>query len=207
MDISADKISQQANTTQKYEVLIELADCLVSTGKIDEAQKYYEKAAVISPDEAEPYIGLGVVALNRNQIDDAENAFKVAKRLNPACAKAYCGLAMTAQQKNNPEAAFDFYLKSLELDSDNLTALLGLFQMACKMGSFSKVIYYLEIYLKTHPDDTSVMFSLAALYMKQGQIDHCRKIIGRLLTAEPANKDALGLLAELERNAINGNGS
>lgn len=199
MDISTNKIDQQANTTQRYEVLIELADCLVATGKIDEAQKHYEQAAVILPDEAEPYIGLGVVAFSRNQLDDAENAFKVAKRLKPNNAKAYCGLAMTAQQKNNLEAAFDFYLKSLEIDGDNLTALLGLFQMACRTGSFSKVIHYLEIYLKMHPDDTAVMFSLAALYMKQEQVAQCRELINRILSFEPENKDALALLQELER--------
>ena len=107
---------------------------------------------------------------------------------------------MTAQQKNNPDAAFDYYLKSLELDGDNLTALLGMFQMSCKMGSFSKVIYYLEIYLKSHPNYTSVMFSLAALYMKQGQTSDCRKLLDRILAAEPDNKDALALRQELERN-------
>ncbi|MFA6175731.1 MAG: tetratricopeptide repeat protein [Phycisphaerae bacterium] len=200
MGIDIDKLNQQANTTQRYEAMIELADCLIATGKVDEAQKYYEQAAVVAPDEAAPYIGLGVSAFTRGQFDDAENAFKVAKRLAPDNAKAYCGLAMTAQQKNNPDAAFDFYLKSLELDGDNLTALLGMFQMSCKTGSFSKVIYYLEIYLKSHPKDTSVMFSLAALYIRQGQMDNCRKLLDKILFIEPGNKDAAALKQEIEKN-------
>jgi tetratricopeptide (TPR) repeat protein len=200
MGIDTDKINQQANTTQRYETLIELADCLIATGKVDEAQKYYEQAAVVAPDEAAPYVGLGVAAFTRSQFDEAENAFKVAKRLAPNNAKAYCGLAMTAQQKNNPDAAFDYYLKSLELDGDNLTALLGMFQMSCKTGSFSKVIYYLEIYLKSHPNDTSVMFSLAALYIKQGQTENCRKLLDRILEIEPGNKDAAALKQEIEKN-------
>jgi len=200
MGIDIDKLNQQANTTQRYEAMIELADCLIATGKVDEAQKYYEQAAVVAPDEAAPYIGLGVSAFTRGQFDDAENAFKVAKRLAPDNAKAYCGLAMTAQQKNNPDAAFDFYLKSLELDGDNLTALLGMFQMSCKTGSFSKVIYYLEIYLKSHPKDTSVMFSLAALYVRQGQMDNCGKLLDKILLIEPGNKDAAALKQEIERN-------
>jgi tetratricopeptide (TPR) repeat protein len=179
--------------------LIELADCLIATGKVDEAQKCYEQAAVVAPDEASPYVGLGVAAFTRSQFDDAENAFKVAKRLAPDNAKAYCGLAMTAQQKNNPDAAFDYYLKSLELDGDNLTALLGMFQMSCKTGSFSKVIYYLEIYLESHPKDTSVMFSLAALYVKQGQMENCGKLLDKILTLEPGNKEAAALKQEIEK--------
>jgi tetratricopeptide (TPR) repeat protein len=91
-------------------------------------------------------------------------------------------------------------LKSLELDGDNLTALLGMFQMSCKTGSFSKVIYYLGIYLKSHPNDTSVMFSLAALYVKQGQMENCRKLLDKILIIEPSNKDAMSLKQEIERN-------
>ena len=60
-------------------------------------------------------------------------------------------------------------MKSLELDTNNITALLGLFQVSCEMGSFAKVIYYLQVYLQMHPGDTSVMFALSALYLKDGQ--------------------------------------
>jgi len=177
MDITQNNIDEQHDSTQHYEVLQELGDCYTSVGNYTQAQQCYEKAAVLSPDEAGPYVGLGVVALQKNLLDDAEIAFRVACRLDANCAKAYAGLAMVAQQRADYKQAFEMYLKSLELDTDNLIALLGLFQTSCQMGSFSKVIHYLETYLNMHPGDTSVMFPLAALYMKDGKLEESKKIL------------------------------
>jgi tetratricopeptide (TPR) repeat protein len=181
-----------------YEALRELGDCYTSVGRYNEAQQCYEKAASLGPDEPGPYIGLGVAALQTGKLDDAEIAFRVACRLDPKCAKACAGLAMVAQQRRDLSRAFDFYMKSLELDTDNIMALLGLFQVSCEMGSFAKVIYYLEVYLSMHPGDTAVMFALAALYLKDGRVEPSKAMLLNLLTIEPANRDAVNLLEEVE---------
>jgi tetratricopeptide (TPR) repeat protein len=183
---------------QRYETLREMGDCYTSVGRYSQAQQCYEKAASLGPDEPGPYIGLGVAALQTDKLDDAEIAFRVAYRLDPKCAKACAGLAMVAQQRRDLSRAFDFYMKSLELDTDNIIALLGLFQVSCEMGSFAKVIYYLEVYLSMHPGDTAVMFALAALYLKDGRSEPSKAILLDLLTIEPANRDAANLLEEVE---------
>jgi tetratricopeptide (TPR) repeat protein len=198
-DTEQNGITEQHNSTQHYEVLMELGDCLTNVGKYDEAQMRYEKAALLSPDAAGPYVGLGVVALQTNQTEDAEIAFRVACRLDPNCPKAYAGLAMIEQQRKNYSKAFKMYLKCLELESDNLTALLGLFQASCQMGSFGEIIHYLMVYLDMHPGDTSVMFALSALYMKDGRLTESRKILKDILVLQPEHKDAENLLEEVER--------
>jgi cytochrome c-type biogenesis protein CcmH/NrfG len=66
------------------------------------------------------------------------------------------------------------------------------------MGSFAKVICYLEVYLSMHPGDTSVMFALAALYLKDRRAEQSRTTLLDLLALEPANRDAAGLLEEVE---------
>jgi len=133
------------------------------------------------------------------KLDDAEIAFRVACRLDASCAKAYAGMGMVAQQRRAYTDSFDCYMKSLELDTDNITALLGLFQVSCEMGSFAKVIYYLEVYLKMHPGDMSVMFALATLYLKDHRPDKSREMLLDLLALEPANQDAVNLLEEVDR--------
>jgi tetratricopeptide (TPR) repeat protein len=197
-NVTQDDIVEEVDSTQHYEVLQELGCCYTSVGDFAQAERCYEKAALLGPDEPGPYVGLGVVALQKNLPDDAEIAFKVACRLDVNCAKAYAGLGLLAQQRADYKRAFEMYLKCLEFDTDNLTALLGLFQTSCQMGSFAKVIHYLEVYLSIHPGDTSVMFSLAALYMKDGRFERSRKILLDVLTLDPANKDAANLLEEVE---------
>jgi len=198
MDIMNTNEIEKYKLAQHYEVLRELGDCYTSVGDYGQAQRCYEKAALLGPDEPGPYVGLGVAALQTGKLDDAEIAFRVACRLDAKCAKAHAGLAMVAQQRRDYPRSFDLYMKSLELDSDNITALLGLFQVSCEMGSFAKVIYYLQVYLDMHPGDVSVMFALSALYLKDGQTEQARDMLRNLLALEPGNQDAVNLLEEVE---------
>lgn len=184
--------------TQHYDVVRELGDCHASVGNYDDARQCYEEAASLAPDEAGPYVGIGVVAMQNGQIDDAEIAFRVARRLDPANSKAYCGLAMISQQREDFSESFELYLKSLELDNNNLTALLGLFQTSCQMGSFSKVIYYLQCYLDEHPGDVAVMFCLATLKLKDGRAKQARELLLNILALDENNTDAANLLEEAE---------
>ena len=200
MDIKDNDVDQQHDSTQHYEALQEMADCYASVGSYKQAQKYYEKAAVLSPDAPEPYVGLGVVALQNNQLDEAEIAFKVACRLDANCAKAYAGIGMVAQQKTDYKQAFEMYLKSLELDTENLLALLGLFQVSCQMGSFAQVTHYLEVYLNMHPGDISVMYPLAALYMKDDRFEEAKKVLLDILALDENHIDAANLLEEVEHS-------
>ena len=141
-----------------------------------------------------------VVIRQNDELEDAGIAFRVASRLAPRHSQAWAGLAMVAQRQGQLKHAFNLYLKSLELDTDNLGALLGLFQTSCQMGSFAELIHYLELYLQTHTADVSVMFSLASLYMKEGQFIKCHQLLAQVVQLEPDNQDAANLLEELEHS-------
>lgn len=183
--------------TQHFEIVQELGDCYVQLGDYEQARGCYEKAATLDPDEAGPYVGTGVIALQQGKLDDALIAFRVAQRLNPQNSKVYAGQAMICQQRGQMKQAFDLYLRCLDLDSDNLSALLGLFQVSCAMGSFGRVIEYLKVYLNMHPGDTAVMFCLATLYLKDQKPAAARDLLSDVLALEPANTDAANLLEEV----------
>lgn len=183
---------------QHFEIVQELGDCYVQLGDYEQARGCYEKAAALEPDEAGPYVGTGIIALQQGKLDDAMIAFRVALRLNPENSRALAGQAMVCQQRRQMAQAFELYLKCLDLDSDNLTALLGLFQVSCAMGSFGRVIDYLKVYLEMHPGDTAVMFCLATLYMKDNQYETAKDLLTSILTLEPANTDAANLLEEVQ---------
>jgi tetratricopeptide (TPR) repeat protein len=197
-EINTDK--NPAGETLEIESLLQSGDHYTSIGDLDRGEKCYSKAALLDSDKADPYVGLGMIAFKKKLLDDAEISFRVACRLDSNCCKAYCGLAMVAQEKEDYDRAFEMYLKSLQLDQDNLTALLGLFQASCQMGSFAKVIDYLELYLQMHAEDNSVKFSLAALYIKEGCLDKSRKMLLEILASGSDNKDAADLLEEVEHN-------
>jgi tetratricopeptide (TPR) repeat protein len=66
------------------------------------------------------------------------------------------------------------------------------------MGSFEKIIHYLQVYLDMHPGDTSVMYALGALYKKDGRLEESREILRNILALSPEYKDAANLLEEVE---------
>ncbi len=69
MDITDKNVVEEHDSTQHYEVLQELGDCYTSVGNYAQAQHCYEKAASMGPDEPGPYVGLGVIALQKNLLD------------------------------------------------------------------------------------------------------------------------------------------
>jgi len=203
MDITENNSVGGDDLPQQYQALRELGDQYASVGDYAHAQRCYEKAALLEPDESEPYVGLGTIALENKRLEDAEAAFKAAVKLDKGCTKAYCGLGLVYQRKEDSAEAFQMYLKCLESDTGNLTALLGLFQTSCQIGSFSKVRHYLEVYLKIHPGDMKVMFCLATLYMKDSQLNEAKKVLLEVLASEPDYTGAVDLLEEVEHKLSN----
>jgi len=184
---------------QRMCVLKELGDCYAAMGRLAAAQDCYREAAALDPACADPLVGLGVVALQLGRPDEAEEAFQAAARRQPRCAEVYGGLAMVRHQRGDFEGAFDMHLKSLELDGDNLVALLGLFQASCQMGTFVRVIGYLELYLERHPGDSSVLFCLAVLYAREGRLADARECLLSVLALEPGKMEAAELLGQVRR--------
>ena len=105
---------------------------------------------------------------------------------------------MVYQQQQELPAAFQMYLKCLELDVENLVALLGLFQISMEMGTFAKIIHFLEVYLDKHPGDVSVLFCLATLYARDGRLVEARDALRNVLTLEPGKAEATDLLAQVD---------
>jgi len=182
---------------QHFDVLKELGDCYAAVGDHARARESYLAAGRLEPDSAEPHVGLGIVAVQAGRLGEAEDAFETAARKQPRCAEAYGGLAMVRQQRQDYPGAFDMYLKCLELDADNLVALLGLFQTSCKMGTFARVIHYLRMFLDRHPGDTSVQFCLATLYAREGELGRAEELLLNVLALQPDNAEADDLLAEV----------
>jgi cytochrome c-type biogenesis protein CcmH/NrfG len=184
--------------TFDHRALTEQADRLAHDGDYGPAERHYNEAALLDPESPAAYLGLGRVYLQTGRLDQAEWAFRFALRLSPGDCAAYTGLAMICQRRRQYPRAFELYLKCLDADSDNLAALLGLFQTSCQMGTFVMITDYLERYLAMHPDDSSVLFCLATLYARDNKLLLARKALGEVLRLEPGKKEASELAEKIE---------
>ncbi len=177
---------------------LDLAHCYLALDEFDNAKEFFDRASKMDPDNPEPYIGTGLIAMAQNDNESAMAALVLSVKLDQNNSKAHASLASLYQKLGEFEDSFAYYLKSLELDCDNMAALLGLFQVSAQMGSFSKVIHYLEQYLMKHPDDLSVLFCLSNLYVKEGKLELAKDILLELVSLDNDYKDAIELLEEVE---------
>jgi tetratricopeptide (TPR) repeat protein len=183
---------------QRYHVLKDMADCYTELGRYEDAGRTYKQAIESRPDLHDAWLGLGLLAVQANQLAVATDALHKALEIKDDCAQACAGLAVTYQKTQDYNAAFDMYLRALELDPDNMLALLGLFQTSVKLGSFAKIIYYLELYLDGHEDDSSVLFCLATLYGKEGRYEKARDLLRRVVRLDPKKAEAAQMLRKVE---------
>jgi tetratricopeptide (TPR) repeat protein len=197
MDMTTEGFLVEEGLDQRYEVLKELGDCHASLGNFDRARHCYAEASLLAPNRAGPHVGRGVVAIQMGCLAEAKEAFGEALSVDDHCAEAWCGLAMLEHQRQDFARAFDLYLKCLDKNSENLVALLGLFQTSCQMGTFAKVIHYLELYLDRHMGDVSVHFCLATLYARDNRLSEAADTLDRILTLDPAHAEAMALRKEV----------
>lgn len=196
--IQQNELDEYSQQRRSYEELKEMGDCYVAVENYPEAQRCYRQAAVLAPNEAGPFMGLGVVAMQNNRYDEAMQVFQTASTIDPDCSEAYSGMAMIHQEQGKFPQAFEMYLRCLELDSNNMLALLGLFQASCQMGTFSKIIHYLELYLDAHPSDHSVLFCLASLYAREGQLIQAKQALLAVLAGDANKSEARELLEDID---------
>ena len=59
-----------------YEINKELGECYLFMGELDKAEDYYTKAAANSEEQADPYMGLATIAMQRGDMAGAQAMLK-----------------------------------------------------------------------------------------------------------------------------------
>ncbi|HEY2954600.1 MAG TPA: tetratricopeptide repeat protein [Candidatus Eisenbacteria bacterium] len=96
----------------------------LQAGRLDDAQRLFEKAA--SQGSAEGRAGVGEVWLRRRQNSKAQEAFETAQKMDPQLALPYYGQAEVQRREGHCEAAIPLYQKATDLDRKFPDAQLAL---------------------------------------------------------------------------------
>jgi len=182
----------------EYEVLMQWADFFVALKETEYARQYYIKASTLAPWRGEAHVGLGVVSLQQNDLSGAQAAFETACRLDSRSEKGFCGLGIVHQQKADYHKALSMFSRCLELNGDNMTAMLGLFEASHRVRRMDEIRYFLQRYLARHPQDIAIMLCLASVYLRAEQFGAARRVLADVLILDADNMTAVGLMEELD---------
>ena len=168
-----------------------LAIALFSLGKLNEAQKQFEKVIELQPDYAEAYYNLGITLQKLNKYNKAEINFRNAIKLKPDYSNAYYNLGIILFTFGNFEEAEINFKKTLSLKTDFIRAHnnLGITQQKLNKykeaeASFKKAITFKSDYIEAY-------YNLGVTLKKLGKIEEAKASYTKAIELNPEYKAAL----------------
>ncbi len=143
-----------------------------------------------------------VVVIQRLPAFQQAESVRVAREkvnTNPQDPVAHLQLAEALAQQKNFDAALAEYDQAIKLNPKAVAPYLRAGNLADKTGNPERAIKYYRAGLEALPNDESLTFKLADVYLEQKQYDDARLLIENLLRTDAGNAQALWRLGEIER--------
>lgn len=161
------------------ETLCERARLYLDRGENEPARQAFERARELSPDLADPCIGLGSLALNRADADAAEPFFLEALEREKS-ARAWSGLGLSLAAQGRARESFEPFETALDLDPGCLAAVFGIVKAAFDTGELATAERRVAGFVELHPANLDLAFTLAGLRQQLGDSEGAREMIDRI---------------------------
>ena len=179
-----------------FEVLFEYGNFLYSISKNDEAEKYYQEALDIEPENV---LALTFMALNKlvlNQLDEAKEFIMKALHINHHHEYIlFCAGRILFARKEFEEAK-RYLIKAVELNPDvetqNTLALTYY-----ELGEYQQAINIFNNLLSKFPQNVSVLMSLAKCYEQIEDNDKALEYLDKLVEFFPEDEEAHEMIRKL----------
>jgi tetratricopeptide (TPR) repeat protein len=156
-DIWKDAVKKSANRTRTHSGL---ADTYERANRLADAEREYEAALALSPDNADAAYNLGVVCWKSGQEEKAVASFDRALALKPDFADAAYNLGVVhLAQKKMPQAEQEL-LRALRLNPRMTEAYNNLGLLYYRQARFEKAEQEFRRALEIKPDDTDAAMNL-----------------------------------------------
>ena len=155
-------------------------------------------ARAVQPARIVPAVESAYRSFTGGNLPDAQKQYENALRQEPTSRDALLGLAMVHTRQNQGAQAAAYYLRMLELDPNDSTAVAGLVGM--RSGDTAQSESRLKAILAANPEAGPALFALGNLYAQQNRWSEAQQAFFRAYTAAPDNPDyAYNLAIGLDR--------
>lgn len=121
---------------------------------------------------------LGYLLQKEGRLEESREHYRRALELRPEYLPAYSALADLLTKAEDWAAAEDLLERLLELDSDSVSARLGLSQLASARKEYDRAIGLLEEALRQAPEDGRIYYPLGMAYRARGDMEKARYFLG-----------------------------
>lgn len=171
-----------------YEINKELGECYLFMGELDKAEDYYTKAAAHADEQADPYMGLATIAMQRGDMAGAMGHYSKAATLQESD-KALAGLGLVHMNQGNHDEALNLFCRALNRNPANAVALGCLVREGYEQGRVEDILPYLFANLEvTNEENTRV--TLAGCLVSLGRKDEALQHLSDALAINPQSFSA-----------------
>ncbi len=183
---------------------LNLADTLLATGDLDEAQSICDAVLVQVPDHELPYLIKGGIALRRSDHRDAEELFRMSVDLAPEDTRGYLGLAGVPNITGKFADALDILQKAEMIDLEKAAVKQQQGSLLLLLGHHDEAAAKLREAIALDPDIASAYFELVQLKnnsLSQEEFAHVRRMTNRDELPEVSRSVAAFACAHIEEKS------
>jgi Tfp pilus assembly protein PilF len=169
----------------------------------ESAREFFQKAVEIDDTAADGWFGLGIIAQDTGDNAKALEHYRKAMQISPQRIEYVLAAARTLALLEQTDQGLALLDEQLSKTGGDAQLLCAAAQLARKAGQTDKARDYYCRAMIVNPADTSVMFSLAELYLSQGQWAQAADIYEKLLprTQGTQKQECLRNIADCSLNA------
>ena len=179
-----------------FEIIFEYGNFLYSISKNNDAERYYQEALDIEPENV---LALTFMALNKlilNQLDEAKNYIMKAFKINPHHEYIQFCVGRILFARKEFDEAKQYLIKAIEqnpdIETQNTLALTYY-----ELEEYHSAINIFENLLKKKPENISVLMSIAKCYEKLNNNDKALEYLEKLVSIFPEDEEAQQMIRKL----------
>jgi tetratricopeptide (TPR) repeat protein len=172
------------NEPDSFEAMTYLAECYEKTSDLVMARKYYHEAIDLAPEYADPWFGLGIIALESGNPDDSLIFLRKAVRLDDENPEIWYMLGKAHYARDEKKAALRCFREALKLDVYYSEVWTDLGRIILYDGFLDKALPYLEKAYKVIGDVPGINYLLASYYLHKGMMEKAQRHLSLALDVD-----------------------
>ena len=92
---------------------------------------------------------------------------------------------------NDLDGSEKYFCRALDLNVDNVLAIKSLIEISYKTENYNRAKNYLEQFLEIHPANINMLFAMAGIQFKRGEIEDSLQTLDEILFLDPKHQYAL----------------
>ncbi len=155
------------------------------SGNIDEAERFYGKALLVSPNHPDPLHFLGIIAIQRGNLDKAIELVGRSLHFFPNNSQAIATYATALSHKGEHIKAIELFEKSLAMNDKDPSTHNNYAQALIHLNRSEEAIDAYRKSIELNPKDSAVWSNLAIALQNQGKMDEAIEVFYKTLEINP----------------------